>query len=492
MALRLQATFDAVRKEMRTIVSRYGAAECSVVVAAVVLLLARFWRLDSVPPGFHSDEMTMLANSVCLRHTGVDLWGHGWGFSSGGPVNAYGYVIGTPIHYNVVYALWLFIAGDSITAARSLEVVISLVMVACTTGIVYNFLGRRAAVWALALSAISPWTWALSRVAFIHTEFLSMHLFIGVWLLSRHIRRGDDPTTKELIIAGLLFGVSLFSPYSTIPTVLVAVLFSAYLYMRGRLWRPIGMVWACVLATYIPLQVGLSKYTNERIGQMEIFKALEAENSILGKGMKLIQITWDRLAEHLNIDYLVLKGDGNLRQHSGWGGELSWPQILLLALLPVFIYVVYKRASDYRRELQLMCIACVGALGGLLTASMAGEQTHANRSLPAAQFLVLGCVAVAITLAPLKKYLSTACVVLGILFARYYLNDYFTKFAVRSDFYFQSDVRAAGERAQATGDYQGFRGQLPQFMQKYGLLADVSLVYYEAEGSGKGCPGYGK
>jgi hypothetical protein len=29
-------------------------------------------------------------------------------------------------------------------------------------------------------------------------------------------------------------------------------------------------------------------------------------------------------------------------------------------------------------------------------------------------------------------------------------------------------------------------------MQRYGLLADVGLVYYEAEGSGKGCPGYGK
>lgn len=488
------------------VIGKYGLAECSIVAVAVVLLLARFWRLSNTPPGLHSDEMTMLANSVCLRHTGVDLWGHGWGFSSGGPVNNYGFVIGTPFHYNAVYAAWLFIAGDSITAARSLEVIISLVVVACTVGIAHNFLGRRAAIWALALSAISPWTWALSRVAFIHPEFNTMHTFIGIWLLTRHVRRGDDPTTKELVIAGLLFGVGLFSPYSTIPTALVALLFSAYMYRRSKVRRPIGYFWVSLAATYVPLQVGLSKYTNERIGQMDIFKNLESKSTLVDKAIAFVQITWDRLLQHLSLDFMVLNGDNNLRQHSGWGGELSWPQILLMALLPVAVYILYTKATKHRREIELGCLALAGALGGLLTASMAGEQTHANRSLAAAPFFVLACVVVALVMAPMVKYLTVACVGLGLVFSALYLDDYFNKFPTRRELSitsqgpmvadttlaFQIGVREAGERAQRSGDFQGFRAQLPSFMQQYGLLADVGMVYFEAAGSGKGCPGYGK
>lgn len=475
---------------LQNLVQKYGPLECLVIALSVVFLLARFWRLGTTPPGLHSDEMSYLANSVCLRHTGKDVWGHGWGLISGGPVNAYGYSVGFPLHYNVLYAAWLFIAGDSIAAARSYEVLISLVIVACTVGIAHNFLGRRAAVWALALSAVSPWTWALSRVAFIHPEFYTMHMFIGLWLLTRHVRRGDDPTTKELVIAGLLFGVGLFSPHSTIPSAFVALLFSVYLWRKTANRRQIGQYWVGIIATYALMQMGLRKYAGERISQMDIFTQLEGRKTLFDKAVGFAQISWEQLKHHLSVDFFLRHGDANLRHHSGWGGEFSWPQALLAALLPVFVYVVYKKYSTYKKQIDLFVLSIVGALGGLLAASMAGGQTHANRSLVSAPFLILGCAVIAVVLTPMFKQLPVVCLALGILFAGYYARDYFTKFPARADFYFQTDVRRAGERARATGDYEGLKAQLPDLIRKYGLLADVGIVYYEAAGSGKGCPGY--
>lgn len=488
--MRIELRRGSVSAGIKSLILKYGAIECLVVVASLAILMARFWRLNSTPYGFHSDEMSILANAVCLRHTGVDLWGHGWGLSSGGPLNAYGFVLGFPLNFNAAYVGWLYLAGDSIVAARSFEVVISLVIVGCTVGIANNFLGRRAALWALGLSAISPWTWALSRVAFLHPEFCTMHMFIGLWLLTRHIGRGDDPTTKELVGAGLLFGVGLFSPYSTIPTGLVAVLFGLYLYRKNRAWRPIGNFGVALMATYVPLQMVMSKYTSERISQMDVFKRLNTESTLLGKGVALTRITWDRLMQHLSLDFLATHGDGNFRQHSGWGGALSWPQLVLVALLPVCVYVLYKSFRRYEREIELLALSIVGALGGLLTASMAGEQTHANRSLAAAPFFILGCVTVAVVLAPTIKYLTMACLVSGVLFSGYYLHDYFVKFPARSDFFFQSDLRRGGEIVRQGGDLATYRATLPGLMQRYGILSDIGMVYYEAAGSGKGCPGY--
>lgn len=460
------------------------------ILASVVVLAMRLWRVGKVPAGFHTDEMMMLANSVCLRHTGVDLWGHGWSFFSGGPINPYGYFIGAPFHLSVTYSFWLYLVGDTIVAARSFEVLISLAIVGCTTGIAYNMLGRRAAVWTLALSAISPWTWTLSRMAFVHTEFITMHLFIGLLILTRHFRHDRPPSASEVFWGGLFLGVSLSQFYSTLATAFVALLAALYIFKRtsSRL-RP-AVFAAGILTSYIPCQIGFNRYVGSRINQMASFEELKAKSNIIDKVVTLVRITFEHLWQHLSLDFLVFRGDPNLRHHSGWGGELSWPQILLVALLPLGTFLLYRNFQTNRRYLVVLALAGAGALGGLLTSSLTGEQVSANRSLVAAPFIVLGCTVVALVVTPAWKQLTAVCLVLGAAFGLSFLHDYFNDYPERSREWFQDGIRVAGEEAQRTGDFTDFNQLRPKFVERYGLLSEVGLVFYEAAGTGRGCPGY--
>jgi hypothetical protein len=96
------------------------------------------------------------------------------------------------------------------------------------------------------------------------------------------------------------------------------------------------------------------------------------------------------------------------------------------------------------------------------------------------------------TLTPYLKFLPVMCVVLGVSFFSFFLQDYFSDYPVRADGWFQSDIRREGEIARRTGDFSTFYSKKDSFIAKYGLLAKPGLIFFEAAGSGKGCPGYGK
>ncbi|TEX45896.1 MAG: hypothetical protein B7C54_12770 [Acidimicrobiales bacterium mtb01] len=466
--------------------------ELSVILASLLLLMMRLWQVGKIPAGFHSDETMMFANSMCLRHTGHDMWGESWGFFSGGPVNSYGFFIAAPFHLSLTYGAWLYLAGDTIAAARSFSVLISLVVVACIVAVAYNLLGRRGAVWTLALSAVSPWTWTISRVAWVHTEFITMHLFIALVVLTRHFRRDRPPSNTELFWGGLFIGVALSQFYSTLSAAIIAVLAMVYVYRPTRNRAKPAILIAGLVTSLVPFQMGFGQYAGNRALQMASFQELETKKGIIDKTWTLARITLEHFWQHVGPDFMIFEGDPNLRHHSGWGGELSWPQILLLALLPIAAYVIYKNFTVNRRYAIPIVLSMGGALGGLLTSSATGEQVNANRALVSAHFLVLGCAVIGLVVSPVLKKLPVVCVVLGLVFSALFLHDYFTGYGDRSRGWFQYEVRVAGEQAQLTGDFEGFYRQIPDFTRKYGLLSERGLLFYEAAGSGRGCPGYGR
>lgn len=464
--------------------------ELLVIVLSILALLLRFWRVDSIPLGFHSDESVSLANSVCLRHTGVDLWGRSWSLFSGGPINDAGYTVSAPGHLFVIYSLWLSVFGDTIVAARSFEVFISLIIVAATVGIAHNFLGRRGAVWALGLSAISPWTWTLSRVAFVIPNFLTMHLFVGFWIITRSVRRRATPSTTEIVMSGLLFGMAASRYYSALSALLVAGAIGWYFLTGERRLRLPVLFSGIIVVTFVVMQSGLSSHTLNRIGQMAISREMQTEPTTVGKLGVLISITVNNLIRHLSPDFLFFGGDINLRHHSGWGGQFSWPQILLFVLIPGMIFVFRRRTGPLDNDARLAIIASLGAFGGLVTSSATGELVNANRALVSAPFLVLLCVVVGVVLAPHIESFSVVVLGLGLTFFGLFANDYFTNYQSRSTGAFQRIIRIAGEEAQRSKDFDAFERTITESATKLGVYAEVGLVFYEAANSGKGCPGY--
>ena len=485
-----QRALDVVGLHDRSEPTWKSAVELLVVVLSVLALLLRFWRVDSIPFGFYSDESVALANSICLRHTGIDLWGNSWSLFSGGPINDAGYTVSAPGHLFVFYSLWLSLFGDTIAAARSFEVFSSLIIVAATVGIAHNFLGRRGAIWALGLSAISPWTWTLSRVAFVIPNFLTMHLFVGLWIITRHVRHRAGPSMTEIVIGGLLLGMAASRYYSALSAILIVGALTWYFFFRERRLRTPVTFSGVIFVTFIAMQTGLSSHTRNRISQMAISNELQLEPTIVGKMGVLIRVTGDNLLQHLRPDFLIFGGDRNLRHHSGWGGQLSWPQILLFALLPCLIVILWRRTSRLENDARLAIIASLGALGGLITSAATGEQLNANRALVSAPFIVLLCVVVGVVLAPRVEYLSVVVLGLGLTYFGLFANDYFTNYQSRSSDYFQKYIRIAGQVAQKTNDFAAFERGLAASDQQLGEVASVGLVFYEAANSGKGCPGY--
>lgn len=476
---------------VRTLALRVSVGENVVIVAAVVLLLARFWRLDSSPPGFAADEIWFAANPVCLRHTGADIWGNGWGIGSGGVVNNFGTSTGWPLHLNVLYVLWFTLAGDSIMAARALEVMISLVTVASTVGIAHNLLGRTASIWVLALSSISPWMWAVSRFALLIPGPSIAHIFLGLWIASNHVRRADRPRNIELVAAGLSFGVGLLYPHTALTSLLVIVFMGVYLARSSRRWLSISLFLVATSISFLYMQIAVGKYSSDRVRSVGgVFSQLRSDQSVMEKAVTVVDATWGFLLRHLSLDFLVFRGDRNPRHHSGWGGMLSWPQILLLALVPLVAVAFITNKSSLRREAQVLLFSAVAIFCGLMTASISAQGIpHANRSLTSAPFFVLGCAAIAVVMTPRVKFLAVICCVVGGVFFASYLRDYFTEFPVRADVAFSGEIRREGERAQKTGDFAGFYAQLPRFINMYGPTTERAFVYFEAAGSGRGCPG---
>jgi hypothetical protein len=305
-------------------------------VAACVL---NYYRLGSIPYGFHVDEMSSSVDIGCMATKGVDA------HNNPHPLFA-NLNYGTPKPPTFIYpaVLWAKVFGYSIPSLRALNVSVHIWGIVGLFLLARSFFGWQYALLTTTLGCISPWTWPLSRVAF---ESLYALTFL-IWGLYFFFK---PPKIWSVVLTGLFLAAAMYSypPFRMQTPLMVLTLI---IYARWKNPWPFKS-WIILMGTMalslIPLiQKTLNGELQNRFNYISIFSK-DFLNSIHSSGgpTDIIRIFVNNYLMHFSWDFLVLRGDPSYVHSTRHFGILSWLDLAALALALVWVFMLFiKRYRD--------------------------------------------------------------------------------------------------------------------------------------------------
>lgn len=260
-----------------------------------------YYRLGSVPYGFHVDEMSSSVDIGCMTTEGVDA--HNVPHPLFSSLN-----YGTPKPPTYIYPaiLWAKLFGYSVASLRAMSVTVHLLGIVGLYFLAEIFFGWRYALLTVTVASLSPWTWGVSRVAF-ESLFSVTFLIWGIYLFLRSSK------IHFTVLSGLCFAAAIYSyPPFRLQTPLMIVSLIAYAqWKKPRALRS----WVCfVLAMVLPIiplvQKTLSGEIQSRFNAISIFSKgyLNAIHSS-GSLKEIIEIFINNYLLHFRWDFLFLTGD---------------------------------------------------------------------------------------------------------------------------------------------------------------------------------------
>jgi 4-amino-4-deoxy-L-arabinose transferase-like glycosyltransferase len=261
---------------------------------ALLALIPRFWRLDSVPPGWRDDE---LINSLVISQKAID----------GDLAFYYSDASGHEALYHILSAATLALFGPGVPGIRWLPAVLGTVTVVLTYLLATILFGRKVAILSAVCLAVSFWSLMYSRIGIRHISLPVFMLvaFYAFWRGLYGIRtfhnqvehsspdRADDrPHYRWFVMAGLILGIGFYTYFASrgIPIILILVCLYLWLFQRDiirRRWKGILIMFALAAALAIPLVVTLLQQpeTEARIEELAvpIIEAMEGNFVPLGQ-----------------------------------------------------------------------------------------------------------------------------------------------------------------------------------------------------------------
>ena len=390
-------------------------------VAAALLGVSawlHFWRLGSVPPGFTPDESANAYNAYCISQTGADEYGTRF------PVFFRcqdDYRDCVPIYSMVPLVKAFGLKRDVSRFPSAFFLILASVAFAL---LVQQYCRNK---WLSALGgfcfSILPWVFVVSR--FITAAYTAMLLgMIMGWLLMLLALEGRS--YRCAIAAGGAWAFVMYSYYVGRPmTILLLICFCvAYFRVLRTRWK-VGLVfvvsWVGMLAPMIVSVARTPLILTTRFQTISIFQD---------------HPTWDeafsrlasRYVEYFSPQFLFFRGDANLRQHSGFGGEL------FLFLIPMILTGVYCLVRFFRSEPGYRFVG-LGLLVYPAAAVLTIHFRHSGRTINGVIFWALTAAIGAHFLWQRRgigrRILVVACCV-GIVEVGLYMRDYFGHYPARS------------------------------------------------------------
>lgn len=341
----------------------------------LVLLLAlflRFYRLGSVPAGFHADEAALGYNAYSLLLTGKDEYGRSW------PLVLQSFDDYKPALYAYLAAPAVRILGLNELATRlpaALFGALNIILVYCFA---HNLTKNdQISLLAAFFMAVSPWHLNLSRTA---TEAVIGLFFtlLGFCCL------------KRPWLAGASWLMAMFS-YHT-PRFFIPLIFLVWLFLEVSKKKKRQAILLFVFLLVAGVLITVKTGGGARIGQLSLFGhpkvILKLEEQFREGGRevqpylarffhnKLINYSLaviENYGQYLNLNFLFLKGSQPLRAKIPDSGVLLLIEIIFL---PLGLYYLLKQ----RLRESVFLIAWV-LLGFLPTALTVDETPNIYRSL---------------------------------------------------------------------------------------------------------------
>ncbi|MFN2136122.1 MAG: glycosyltransferase family 39 protein [Candidatus Promineifilaceae bacterium] len=308
----------------------------------VVATFLRFWRLDSVPPGWRDDE---LINSLVISQHALD----------GELAVYYPDASGHEALYHVLNAFMLGAFGPGVAGIRWLSAILGVVTVLLTFLLGRRLFGPLAGLIAAAVLAVSFWSLMYSRTGIRHILLpaLAMATFIfflrglGIGAARAEDGRGR---TGDFLLSGFFMGLNFYSYFASRGVPLIVLTFLIYLlfFRRSLLfncWRQLVMMGGLAFLMAVPLLVTLARQpeSEARVAELAV-PLVEARAGNL-----------EPLRDHVITTLSMFHGSGDdewLYNIPGrpvfgpFGAVLFWLGVgiaAVYALLPIYAWVVAKK-----------------------------------------------------------------------------------------------------------------------------------------------------
>ncbi len=345
---------------------RWGLAVAAVICAIAVRNLI---GLSTTPAGLYADEASIGYNAWTIAHFGVD--------EHGATLPLFFQAFGewkNPVYvYLLVPFVWLF--GLTTAVVRLPAALLGIVSAVALAGFARRATGSRAvALGTLAIAGATPWLALDSRVAFEVPSMVAC-LAVMLWCLGRAAETPDRRLWFGL--AGLALGVAVFA-YTVgrleggLLAVAVVVCFGGW-----RRLRRLDLFIVAILAAYLLLALWAMRHPGQLtlyFNSISIAAGHPSPGTVVGRFA-------GNMAAYFGPAFLFVSGDPNLRQSTGYGGEL------LVATLPLLVIGIVVCIRRWREPLPRFVL--LGLVLAPIAAALTNEGTpHALRDATALPFWI--------------------------------------------------------------------------------------------------------
>lgn len=403
----------------------------------MLLAVLYFARLGSDPPGVYDDEASIGYNAWTIAHYGVDQYGNHLPLffvdfgDYKGPVATY---LAAPL-------MWL--GGNSVVALRTPGVIAGLAVV-LVAGLLAVRLTRSRwiALVAALLTALQPWVFLQSHTVLEGNVFLMLSVMLACWCVAEAIGRRSDAWWTA---AGAALGVCVFT--YTIGRMLAALLAVAVLVTCHRFGRRSMLRFLFPVAVSYVVLLGAT-VTNPQalLARFQAAGLFADHPSLLTAAGRFA----GNYASYFDPRFLLVHGDGELRQSTGFGG------MLLAATLPLMIAGALRLFQ--RRKEPYAAFVLLGVVLAPVPAALTIGAAHALRGaglFPLLIVLMIEGLWWARDVLRSRKAIAAALVAGGALTATPYFVDYFTAYPARASVAFHAGeehgIAVAYARASSDG-----------------------------------------
>jgi hypothetical protein len=336
---------------------------------AVAIALRNLAGLSTTPSGLYADEVSIGYNAWTIAHFGVD--------EHGATLPLFFQAFGEWKNPVYIYALVPLVRLFGLTTAvvRTPAALFGIVTAIALAGFARRATGSKGVALAtLLIAGATPWLALQSRVAFEVPSMVTC-LALMLWCLAR---AAEAPTRRRWFgFAGLALAVAVFA--YTVGRLEGALLAAAVVICFGgwRFFRRLDAFIVLVAAAYLLLALWAMRHP----GQLTFYF-----NSIsIAAGHPPLWTVVGRfagnMAAYFGPAFLFVSGDPDLRQSTGFGGEL------LVATLPLLVAGIAVCIRRWREPLPRFVL--VGLVLAPIAAALTNEGTpHAVRDATALPFWI--------------------------------------------------------------------------------------------------------
>lgn len=310
------------------------------IAIAIAIAFFHLFRIDSLPMGLYLDETSIGINAAAIAQTGKDEHGNAW------PIyfKAFGENKNPIYIYTTAFLFKLFGVSElNLRLTSGLFFLLSTITFFFVLKTVFRQ-RRDLTIFGMISFGFTPYFFTVSRISF---EVISYVLWSSAILLTAAIALKRNHSLKLYLLLGLVIGTSIYT-YSTarlLSLISLGILALCLVeYKKGKRYnyltintndlRALTIAFLAFLCTLIPYFVFVAESPGGLTGRFLSISYVDDPIPIHEK----VSLFLKNYLQYWTPQFLLFKGEGNLRHSIGYAGAL-YITTYTLALIAIFSWI---------------------------------------------------------------------------------------------------------------------------------------------------------